>query len=205
MIGVMLSTESLETRGSDEKSAERETKNSSKSYLLSFTRLTISGGDIMVYIDLAALADGLHEIVLTPAAEDLELDPDSFSSIEATVGLDISTRQILCRIAAKADARLICDRTLEPFIEPLSGDYTVVFTRDPHEGQDDEIVLIESGASRIDITEYLRDTILLSVPLRKVAPAAREAELQLEFGRPDETDEATDPRWDALRKLRTGS
>ena len=84
----------------------------------------------------------------------LELDPEQFSSIKTTVRLDISTRQILCRIAASAEALLICDRTLEPFVEPIAGEFAVVFTRDPHEisGDDDEIVLIESGVSRIDIT-----------------------------------------------------
>lgn len=161
----------------------------------------------MVYIDTAALSDGLHEIELRPSAEDLELDPDVFSSVVTTVRLDVGNRQILCRIDARAQAILTCDRTLEPFVESLAGNYTAVFSKDPEEGStaDDEIIVLDASASRIDVTEMVRDTILLSVPLRKVAPAAREKELQLEYGRPVDENDAIDPRWEALRKLKTGS
>lgn len=161
----------------------------------------------MVYVDISTLADGLHEIVLSPVADDLDLDPETFSSIETRIRLDITDRQILCRIDAQADAVLVCDRTLEPFVEAVSGDYTVVFTRDPEEitTDDETIVLLDSSASGIDVTAVVRDTLLLSIPLRKVAPAARETELQLQFGGPADGADAIDPRWEALRKLKTGS
>lgn len=161
----------------------------------------------MVYIDISTLSDGLHEIDMRPTADELEIDPEVFSSIAAIIRLDVTDRQILCRIEARADAELVCDRTLEPFIEPVSGQFTTVFTKDADEvtSGDDEIVLLDPSASRIDVTEMVRDTILLSVPLRKVAPAAREKELQLQYGGPPEDGDAIDPRWEALRKLKTGS
>ncbi len=161
----------------------------------------------MIYVDISTLSDGLHEIVLNPTAESLDLDPETFSSIETSVRLDIGDRQILCRIDAKADAVLICDRTLEPFTESVGGEFTVLFTEDPGEivADDDTIVLLDPSARSLDITEMVRDTLLLSIPLRKVAPAARDAELQLEFGGPADDAEAIDPRWEALRKLKTGS
>jgi len=161
----------------------------------------------MVNVDISTLSDGLHEIDLSPAAEDLDLDPETFSSIQAHVRLDIGDRQILCRIDANADALLVCDRTLEPFVEPIVGDYTVVFTKHPDEitADDESIVLLDPSASSIDVTAIVRDTLLLSIPLRKVAPAARDAELQLQYGGPTDEGDAIDPRWDALRKLKTGS
>jgi uncharacterized protein len=170
-------------------------------------RQTIQEATIMVYIDIATFSDGLHEIVLKPTAEELDLDPEKFSSIETMVHLDISDRQILCRIHADVDAQVICDRTLESFVERFGGDHTVVYTRDPDEvgEDDDEIVLLDAGSSRIDITEFVRDTILLSIPLRNVAPHAREAEIPTRFGVPADDGDNIDPRWEALRKLKTGS
>lgn len=161
----------------------------------------------MLYVDISTLSDGLHDIELQPTAEELELDPDMFTSVDTNVRLDIGDKQILCRIEIRAEAELICDRTLEPFIEPIAGSYTVVFTKDPNEASvgDDDIRMLDPGARTIDITEMVRDTVLLSVPLRKVAPSAREKELQLQFGGPTEDGDAVDPRWEALRKLKTGS
>lgn len=159
----------------------------------------------MVSIDISAFSEGLHEIVLHPDAEDLDLDPNEFSEIETRVRLDIGDRQILCRIDASADAGLICDRTLEPFVERIAGDFTVVFTKDPEEESEGEIAVLDAASSSIDVTEYVRDTLVLSVPVRKVAPTAGEAVLTLQFGGPATEEDAIDPRWDALRKLRTGS
>ncbi|HLE55500.1 MAG TPA: DUF177 domain-containing protein [Rhodothermia bacterium] len=170
-------------------------------------RQTTREATTMLYVDISMLSDGLHDIELRPTAEELELDPDMFTSVDTNVRLDIGDKHILCRIEIRAEAELICDRTLEPFVEPIAGSYTVVFTKDPNETSegDDDIRLLDPTARTIDITEMVRDTVLLSVPLRKVAPSAREKELQLQFGAPAEDGDSVDPRWEALRKLKTGS
>jgi uncharacterized protein len=159
----------------------------------------------MVYIDISKLTEGLNEVVLEPVAEDLELDPDMFFGIVTRVNLHISEGQVICTVDAHAEVALVCDRTLEPFVESIDGNFTAVFTKDPSEvsDEDDGVFLLDADASGIDITDVTRDTLLLSVPLRKVAPAAREAELNLKFGGSVDPDDDIDPRWEALRKLKT--
>jgi len=161
----------------------------------------------MISIDIATLADGLHDVSLAPTPEDLDLNPDEFSAIEVDVTLDLSDRQILCSIAVRADAALICDRTLSPYTESISGEYDLVFTSDPDAivPDDDVMRLLEDNATQLVITDAIRDTLLLSVPVRKVAPEARGAEIELQFGATEDDDDGVDPRWDALRKLSSGS
>jgi uncharacterized protein len=101
-------------------------------------------------------------------------------------------------------AKLICDRTLAPFTQKVSGDYSVLFAKRPIEQADtDEAIRPLDPTTRdLDLTDEIRDTLLLSVPLRKVAPDARNAELVLSYGTKDESGTAIDPRWEALRKLK---
>ena len=78
-----------------------------------------------------------------------------------------------------------------------------MFTRKSvNSGDADETVkYLDSAARELDVTDELRDTILLAVPLRKVAPEASEAELVLKYGG-DAVEVSIDPRWEALKKLK---
>ncbi len=158
----------------------------------------------MVLIDISALSSGVHEVTLHPSSGDLNLGKDEFGSIKAVVRLHIGDHQILAQLHVSANSRLICDRTLIPFTQRVSGEFSVMFTTKVISRYDtDEVVKhLDPAARELDVTEAIRDTILLAVPLRKVAPEASEAELNLTYQ--DETTETlTDPRWEELKKLKS--
>jgi uncharacterized protein len=160
----------------------------------------------MVQIDISTMSAGIHELTLHPRPDDLGLSDDEFGEIQARTRLDVGDQQILARLQLSAEAKLTCDRTLIPFIHNVEGDFTVMFTKRPIEpGDTDEAVKYLSPSAReLDVTGEMRDTILLAVPLRAVAPEALEADLQLTYGS-HAPDSAVDPRWDALRKLKSDS
>ena len=57
----------------------------------------------------------------------------------------------------------------------------------------------------IDLADAVRDTLLLAVPARKVAPGAEDVEIPTVFGAPTAADGTPiDPRWEALRALQEG-
>ncbi len=157
----------------------------------------------MVSINIAGLSQGLHDIVLEPGAEELSLSPDEYSDIYVDLRLDHEPGQLLMHLKISSVAGLVCDRTLVPFRQPIEGSYTVLFTTHSDlvdaDTQADDVVPLDPNARELDLTGILRDTLLLSVPLRKVAPEAEHDELRLSFG-PDENE--TDPRWDALKQLK---
>ncbi|WP_412061895.1 YceD family protein [Rubrivirga sp. IMCC45206] len=155
----------------------------------------------MFRVSLASLTDGLHQEAFRPTADDLGLDADVFSDVEVDLTLDLSERRVLAAYTARATARLECDRTLDLYDQPVEGTHAVVFTADPIGDDDDETLALEADGQEIDLTQSVHDTLLLAVPLRRVSPAALEADLPTAFGSPSD-DEPADDRWAALQALR---
>lgn len=161
----------------------------------------------MFTIQIGALEPGVHTLTLEADAQALDLDPEKFTNVEVDARLDVSERRILVWLAARAAARLECDRTLRPFDQVIEGTYHLLFTLPGSMSVDgdayDEVRPMEPTDTEIDVTDAVRDTILLAVPARCVAPGAEEEEIPTEFGAP-EGEPAVDPRWAPLRELKSG-
>ena len=156
----------------------------------------------MLQVDIASLDEGTHTVLLTPTADSLGVDPETFSDIEVALTLALGETQVVADYTARATATLECDRTLEMFDQPVSGSHSVLFTDagPADEAGDDDVRAIEPSGLAIDLTEPVRDTLVLALPVRRVSPAAEEAELPTVFGRSD--DDLADDRWEGLRALR---
>ena len=154
----------------------------------------------MLRIDLRSLEAGYHEMSLEPAPADAGLDPDGFSDILVEVGLDYDGKKAFVMIKAFAVATLICDRTLVKFDQSIKGEYSLLFSPNEEKEAEDEIRSISSTDEELDITDIVRDTLLLAIPVRKIAPGAEEAEIPVAFGAPADAD--LDPRWEALKALK---
>ncbi|GAB3895135.1 DUF177 domain-containing protein [Larkinella knui] len=111
---------------------------------------------------------------------------------------------------------LVCDRSLEPFDEPMDiREQLFLKFSDRVEELTDEIELILWDTQQINIARYLFDFIVLSLPMKKLHPRFRQEETDDDeeqegkvvyrsepAGPDDETAEPpVDPRWEALRKL----
>jgi uncharacterized protein len=163
----------------------------------------------MLGIDTVPLPTGLHEMTLTPSAEDVALDPEVFSDLSVEIRLDHEEQRDLVAFTARATATLECDRTLEPFDQTVSGSYAVLFVLPEHldrfssDDADDDVRPLPEPGAPLDITGSVRDTLLLALPTRRVAPGAEDEELQVQFGAlTDSEGDPMDPRWEALKKLR---
>jgi len=160
----------------------------------------------MVRINIAVLKEGVHELELTPTAEDLALNPEEFGDIRVKVRLDYRNRRIYVTLETRATANLECDRTLQRFDQEVTGTYKLLFASPEFAGQTgeeyEEVRPFVPEEREIDLTDVVRDTLLLSLPLRRVAPGAEEIELPLQFGGEESEEETTDPRWAALLKLK---
>ena len=164
--------------------------------------------DTMVAVEITGLGEGTHDVELHPSAEDLDLDPDTFSDIVIQVHLDLRPEQALVSFAATATAGLECDRTLEPFDLRVSDRHSVLFSPSrtvEEDGADSEedVYPFPASGDLLDITTPVRDTLLLALPVRRVKPGAEAVEIPLQFGAVvDEEGTPIDPRWEALRRLR---
>lgn len=159
----------------------------------------------MLQIHLASLQPGVHERTLELGAKELDLDPAMFSDISVALRLDYAGDRVLVMLDATATATLTCDRTLVRFEQPVQAGYTVLFAAPDVASEEDDrfedVRLLQPNDPSIDLTDAVRDTLLLALPVRRVAPGAEDVELPTRFGGPDKEDDAIDPRWAALRSL----
>ena len=140
----------------------------------------------------------------TPVTEDVTLGP-----VQVDAVLDYEPGHALVTFQARTTATLTCDRTLQRFDQPIEGSYAVLFAAPdrsaPEESEEhDELRPFPPGARYLDLTDAVRDTLLLAIPQRKVAPGAEEEEIETVFGAPEPSEEdPVDPRWEKLRQLRS--
>ncbi len=165
----------------------------------------------MLTIDITSLSTGIHHFELAPSADQVNLDPSSFEDIQVDAVLQYHRDRILVKLHATARATLTCDRTLQAYEQDIEGGYNVLFGPPSMVGQDgdefEEVRPLDPADREIDLTDVVRDTILLAIPQRQIAPGAEDEPIAREFGAPeaeDDTDdeEGVDPRWDALKELK---
>ncbi len=168
----------------------------------------------MLQIDITSFKSGVYHVELDPDADDLELDPDTFSDIHVLARLDCHRDRILVSLDVHGVTALTCDRTLQKYDETLEGTYQVLFGPERMVGAEsdnfDEVRVLHPSDREIDVTDLVRDTLLLAIPHRKIAPGAEDEEIPMTFGAAASETEGSedgppsdiDPRWEALRELR---
>ncbi|MCW9706731.1 YceD family protein [Fodinibius salsisoli] len=145
--------------------------------------------------------------------EDLDLSPYEFKG----GGIDLQFYRTLHFIRVNfhvdADVELVCDRSLESYIQPIVSDYEVLFKVDVQEeteNEDGAVRRFNFSSNTLSIEEEVRDTIMLNVPIKKLHPkfldedgSPKEFETK-KYGDVAEEDEAEgiDPRWEKLKKLK---
>jgi uncharacterized protein len=117
----------------------------------------------------------------------------------------------------KGTARLICDRSLEPFDFPIEIARKIVFKYgDKDEEVTDEIMIIHRETATLEVGQYIYEFIALAIPLKKLHPKFKDEEEEededLSTGKivytsePEEgknkNEDEVDPRWNILKKLK---
>ena len=164
----------------------------------------------MLTIDITSLSTGIHHFEFAPSASQADLDPTTFSDVQVDAELQYHRDRILVKMHATATAELTCDRTLQPYDEALEGQYNVLFGPPSMVGQEgeefEEVRPLDASDREIDLTDMVRDTLLLAIPQRRIAPGAEDEPIEREFGATDDAgeDDSTpvDPRWSALEELK---
>jgi uncharacterized metal-binding protein YceD (DUF177 family) len=111
-------------------------------------------------------------------------------------------------------ARLVCDRSLEPFDQELEIRKKLIFKLGNETKEvSDEIVVIAHETAQLDLAQYIYEFVCLAVPMKRLHPRFRDEEDNpAEEGRlvyrtapaaaqTDAAEEKTDPRWEKLKNL----
>ncbi len=153
---------------------------------------------VMIKFDLSTPQGGSFEV----SASDLGLDQAKFSEIQTDLEIEQLDGAIHVTLKVRAKACLECDRTLQEFVAPVANVHEMLlytYGQKPSEENMIEQVELEPKQRVFDLMETIRDTLMLAIPARKVAPEAEELQIQTVFGAP--ATEA-DQRWSALLAVR---
>ncbi|MEI9918271.1 MAG: DUF177 domain-containing protein [Bacteroidota bacterium] len=129
---------------------------------------------------------------------------------EAKVVLDKHETFIDADFSIVGKARLVCDRSLEPFEEPVKVHKKIMFKYGPEATElSDEIVIITREQDKLELGQYLYEFISLEIPIKKLHPKFRDEEEDNTEGKivyqsksEDGDDGQVDPRWEKLKKLK---
>ena len=114
-----------------------------------------------------------------------------------------------CRIYGEVN--LICDKSLEPFVEEIDSTNTIYFKYGDEDIElDVNLFQIENNTIKINIASHILEFILLEIPFRKLHPKFRDDDDDdIEDDKPlyqtdtdQENKKNTDPRWEGLEGLK---
>ena len=154
------------------------------------------------------------------ATRSLVADDDFFAAVQGDavqhghVALEVQVRRggdaFELALQFQGEVEVTCDRCLDPMQQPVEGEALIkVRLGDAYEDDGDMVVVPESSGI-LDFSWLVYEQIALQIPLSHVHPdgecneAMRSALLQHEARDGEASEEAecaTDPRWEALRKL----
>lgn len=151
--------------------------------------------------------------------QELEQDLIEYGHFKTRIVLNKSATMIQLNFHTVGSVTLTCDRSLEPFEEPIDSNERIILKFGDHnEELTDEIEIIDRNTARINVARYLFDFVALSLPFKKIHPDLRgeeeeidpldEADGILVYSSEDagseesEEEEKIDPRWEALKKLK---
>ncbi len=162
-----------------------------------------------VSVSLVGLQNGQREFeVVVPASSIEGLVSEYQTDVQVRGTVYRNGRKLHVSYTVNADALLVCDRSLEEFVEPISvdGELDYAFDGELHARQQgveldpEEVRGLRDDAQEIDLTDDVRQDLAIAIPMKRVSPAYRDVEISSLL--PEEPQSSTpDDRWAALQKL----
>lgn len=132
-------------------------------------------------VDVIRLPLGIstQSFVLDSGLFDLfEHAPVSKGSLVADVQLDKSSTMLVVKASISGHVELVCDRTSQPFQEPIEVQDRVVWQFGTQEVEHSENLFeVPAGTAFISLAELFYNLIVLSLPMKKLHPDVRDEAL----------------------------
>jgi len=136
--------------------------------------------------------------------------------IKVNVVLEKKTTMLELAFKHKGTVYVPCDLTNEMFDLPVKGKIKLVVQFGEEFNDDnEELLILPHGEHQIDVSQYIYEMIVLSVPLKRIHPGVKDGTLPTESlealsklttkeeKKENKQEENTDPRWDKLKQLLT--
>jgi uncharacterized protein len=129
-------------------------------------------------------------------------------ALKLTVDLEKESGLMVFDFHFSGVVMLQCDRCLEEYSQDLAGDYRLVVKfAEKFEEISDELITIPHDENRFDLSQYIYEYVNLMLPIKRVHPDDENGNSTCNREMLDRIDNykasSGDPRWDALKKLKT--
>ena len=151
---------------------------------------------------------------------EFDLDKDFFDALDqtevesGTLHVSLSIRkasgffELLFHTVGTVD--IVCDRCLDLMEQPIETDNRLTAKLGSTASEDDDTVTVDENEGILDTSWYIYEFIALAIPIQhvhatgKCNPAMTKAleELSADRSGDEESTQAIDPRWEALKKLK---
>jgi len=142
---------------------------------------------------------------------------DEFNDTKVIVNVVLNKKATLLELhfEASGTVNVNCDLINEPYDEQLNQNFDLVVNfGDEFNNENEEILILPHGEYEINISQYIYELIVLSVPLKRIHPGVKDGtinsdildkleELSPKSLEDKEDNEDIDPRWNTLKKLIT--
>ena len=148
--------------------------------------------------------------------EDFDYHEFENCDIKVTVVLEKKSTIMELSFKQKGTVHVPCDLTNEMFDLPVKAKlHLVVQFGETFNNDNEELLILPHGEHQLDISQYIYEMIVLSVPFKRVHPGIKDgtlktealqklSELSVTEAKQENTkQEEIDPRWDKLKQLLT--
>ncbi|MBM3163244.1 MAG: DUF177 domain-containing protein [Chlorobi bacterium] len=165
----------------------------------------------LIEIRIAGLMQGTHAFDFTCRAEnfrDQELNGTVFTgNIAVTVIAEKAEQEITVTIRTETVADFTCDICLAPLARKLKGEFRIPYiygeAEEYGDNIDEDYRLIDRNTVSIDLTEDVRETLLLSLPMKVTCTENPDCRLFSAWDRKTGTPEEDRSTWqESLEKLK---
>lgn len=179
----------------------------------------------MLKILVKGLKDGEYNVDISSKAEEIDgIFPEFFGDVRFSGKLQILGKRYTVVGKAECDARLVCDLTLEEYVEHIvveikssflaNNELFYRFSGINEELREYEEHIIHEDEKYINITNDVREELALGLPMKRVAPKYRNKsfdDIHPEYSankynedknKKKKKSQDIDERWTALQKLK---
>ncbi len=135
---------------------------------------------------------------------------DDFIESNVHVNLTFNKRETLFELSFTIDGTVLinCDVSGEEYQQHLNGELDLIVKfGDEYNDDNEEILIIPHHEYELDVSQYIYELIILSVPIKRIHPGIVDGTLhskaleKLERLQEKASKKEIDPRWDKLKEL----
>lgn len=147
--------------------------------------------------------------------DNFEYDDFENCDIKVEVVLEKKSTMLELDFKHKGTVNVPCDLTSEMFDLPIKSKIRLVVQfGEAFNNDNEELLILPHGEHQIDISQYIYEMIVLSIPLKRVHPGVKDGTLitpaleklnehTIKEDKKEKKEENIDPRWDKLKNLLT--